>query len=276
MKRAFVCCLIVSFLFSLFSCTQPSAPHAQETPDADDLSLQTPVHPQNAEEVSIIAQDGYTYTARIENGKAILTSIRYGMYFSKESDEPLVLPSSIGGYPVTEIEGSLYRLRAKEVLLPETLENFPGFYRGSATTVFLPKNVKEVGQISYKCALSEVRVDEENLYFTAVDGILYDKKMTKLNGFPEAKSLDVYELPDTVTEIDSAAFGRVIRIGRFVIGEQVTNIGEGLLYGVTDYRDGFTLVVKEGSYAHTYFEEHLKDEVISDFAQEVCLEVVKA
>ncbi|MBP3686668.1 MAG: leucine-rich repeat protein [Clostridia bacterium] len=280
MKRLCLLALALIVLFSLFSCTEkaPSTPELSEqtqqgnTSSAQENDKPTEKFPaeenpetkkdapaqetQTTQELEILADDGYTYTISVSNGKARITSIKYGIYYSKESDETMVLPTELGGYPVTEV-GCLFRLQAKEVILPETLEVFEGFYRCSAQRLHLPKNVRSASSLCYKCGLSEITVDEENPYYTAKDGILYTKDMSTLVCFPEAKSVEQYTLPESVTKIENGAFGRLIRIDRLVLGEHVQEIPEELFGGTTNFgnkgsKNDLTLVVKEGSKAHEF------------------------
>ncbi|MBR6529944.1 MAG: leucine-rich repeat protein [Clostridia bacterium] len=269
-------------LVGLVSCMQTGAPSygkQEDAPAADEnpvVSAPDSTLPQNVDKMEVTMEDGYTYTITVKNGKANIIDIRYGEYYSKESDEPLVIPAEIAGYPVTGIDrDSLTRKQAKEIVFPTSLEvMLAAFYRSSATTVFLPKNVREVGQLGYKCALSEVRVDEENAFFCAVDGVLYDKEMTTLIYFPEGKYVSEYEVPQSVTKISNVAFGRRVELDRLVIGEQVTEIGEGLFYGTVTFKAGFTLAVREGSVAHRYAKDLLELEDF-DFSEQIQIEILK-
>lgn len=313
MNRFCLYFLAVLMLFSFFACTQSTdtsidTPADQKTEDSSDTTSpeepaendDTPLTDEKEEtkeevkekeeeapsagtepeikDLKILADNGYTYQISVTNGKACIESIRYGIYYSKDSPETHVFPSELDGYPVTEIR-NLYRLRAEEVVLPESLEVFGGFYRCSTKRVHLPKNVKTVYSLSYKCALEEITVDEENPYFTAKDGVLYSKDMTTLIHFPENKSMSEYVVPETVTEISNSAFGRFIRLDRLVIGEQVTSLNASeALGGTTGFgnNDDLVFVVKKDSAAHKSIQEFLTfaedDESLNSFLEKVTIE----
>lgn len=53
--------------------------------------------------------------------------------------------------------------------------------------------------------LTYVKVDENNLYLCAVDGVLFDKTMKTLIEYPKGKVTKSYHIPETVTKIESSA-----------------------------------------------------------------------
>ena len=71
----------------------------------------------------------------------------------------VTVPDEIDGYPVTKIE------------------DFGLFNAESLTKITIGKNVKEIGtwSMTNNQRLQEFVVDEENQYFTAVDGILFQR-----------------------------------------------------------------------------------------------------
>ncbi len=61
------------------------------------------------------------------------------------------------------------------------------------------------GAMPSEGAFTAFIVDPENPIYTAIDGVLYDKNMTKLLQFPGAKK-DVYTIPESVIYIEDYAF----------------------------------------------------------------------
>lgn len=49
--------------------------------------------------------------------------------------------------------------------------------------------------------LEEIIIPAENEDLTAIDGIMYDKDVTKIYGFPRAKKIDKYVIPSTITTL---------------------------------------------------------------------------
>lgn len=56
--------------------------------------------------------------------------------------------------------------------------------------------------------VEEVIVDENNPYYTSVDGVMFNKNMTILEKYPSGSNRSHYTVPETVEHIDSYAFMR--------------------------------------------------------------------
>ena len=107
----------------------------------------------------------------IVNNEAVITG-----YTDSTVRTEVTVPDEIDGYPVTKIE------------------DFGLFNAESLTKITIGKNVKEIGtwSMTNNQRLQEFVVDEENQYFTAVDGILFSKDhRNHLQGIPGIP------LPDT-------------------------------------------------------------------------------
>lgn len=95
-------------------------------------------------------------------------------------------------------------------------------------TLTLPKNVKELPGIFGGCsALTQVTVDENNQYFTSIDGVLFDKGVTTLLFYPQSRTDSTYAIPDTVTTISDGIFAGNGNLESITIGKNVTKIGDG-------------------------------------------------
>ncbi|MBQ7006172.1 MAG: leucine-rich repeat protein [Clostridia bacterium] len=55
--------------------------------------------------------------------------------------------------------------------------------------------------------IQKYTVAENNPYYTSVDGVLFNKKMTNLVSYPATKTDKYYKLPESVTSINNYAFG---------------------------------------------------------------------
>ena len=98
----------------------------------------------------------------------------------------------------------------EEIVLPESLEEIgegvfclcEGF-----DSIRIPRSVKAIGSSAFNdCALSEITVDEDNSFFTSVDGVLFSKDMSRLIAYPKAKGESRYVVPEEVREIGDCAF----------------------------------------------------------------------
>lgn len=70
-------------------------------------------------------------------------------------------------------------------------------------------------------SLSSITVDSANTYFCAVDGVLYNKNMTKLIYYPSAKAGAVFTIPASVTEIEEQSFNYANNIQSVIIPQGV-------------------------------------------------------
>ena len=81
----------------------------------------------------------------------------------------------------------------------------------------------------YECNnLISINVNEDNLHFSSVDGVLYNKEKTKLLLCPEAKKS--VSIPNTVKEIDEYAFDGCKNIKNIQLPNSVTSIGNSAFH----------------------------------------------
>ncbi|MBE6648656.1 MAG: leucine-rich repeat domain-containing protein [Ruminococcaceae bacterium] len=73
--------------------------------------------------------------------------------------------------------------------------------------------------------ISEISVSEENMHFSSVDGVLFNKDKTKLIMYPAAKGGVVYEVPSTVNEIGRGAFSNSNFLG-VILPDNLVSVGE--------------------------------------------------
>ena len=197
----------------------------------------------------------YTYTYQIRNGAATILECRWGDYYYKENEVSIVVPETLGGYPVREIDGgdTFYQSPMKSVVLPQSLEVLgPCFYRCyNLAEIEIPKNVSIIDASIYRCGVQSISVHPENEHFVAVDGVLYDKEQTRLVYYPESKLGDEFTIPQTVKKVDASAFGYLTHVKRLTIGEAVTEFPD---YNMFHFPD-ILLRVKKGSAAEEYVKK---------------------
>lgn len=75
----------------------------------------------------------------------------------------------------------------------------------NAKTIQIPKSVTSIGWCAFNnCArLEQFVVDANNIAYTALDGVLFNKAMTVLIKYPSGKLGDDYAVPDGVEEAES-------------------------------------------------------------------------
>lgn len=144
----------------------------------------------------------------------------------------------------------------KEVIFEEGIEEISGRAFDSCSKVEewnLPKSLKRIGQWAFSSIgveefnipenvesiyasflsssnLVKVNVDSNNKYFTSVDGILFDKNITRLIKYPEKRGSSSYEVPNTVNTIDANAFISCKNLQTIVIADSVEKIGDSAFY----------------------------------------------
>jgi len=95
------------------------------------------------------------------------------------------------------------------------------------TSIQLPSGLMTIGESAFwGCTgLTAFNVAEENLYFSSVDGVLFNKNQTKLLQYLIGKSETSYSIPNTVTEIGEWAFYNCGNLTTVTIPNSVVTIG---------------------------------------------------
>ena len=94
------------------------------------------------------------------------------------------------------------------------------------TQVDIPKKVTSIGDRAFLgCQkLTSIEVDCDNQYYSSTEGILFNKDKTTLILFPNAKSVQDYNVPEEVTHIaDRAFYG--CQMNKITMGQSVESIG---------------------------------------------------
>ena len=74
-------------------------------------------------------------------------------------------------------------------------------------SITMPSTIAYIGEGSFKGCTSMKRLDVgDGAPYASVDGVLYDSSMTVLINYPANRDAAVYELPSTVTHIETDAF----------------------------------------------------------------------
>ena len=90
----------------------------------------------------------------------------------------------------------------------------------------IPASVTEIQSVFYQCTnLQSFTVDENNEYFSSIDGNLYNKNGTELIKYALGKYSLSFEIPASVSVISSHAFAWAENLYFVEIHKDVTNIG---------------------------------------------------
>ena len=144
---------------------------------------------------------------RVKLPKKIKTISR-SLFYACESLSSIDLPNGI-----TEIQDSA----------------FVGCAMKSMT---VPASLKAIDETAWGMPnLESIEVDPASKYYKSVDGILFSFDGKTLVKYPQAKTLESYEIPDGVTKISKNAFASADTLKSIIIPESVDVIEEGAFSG---------------------------------------------
>ena len=109
---------------------------------------------------------------------------------------------------------------------------FPSMF-SKLQTVSFPASIAQLesSSLSSCSSLCQIFVDSENPYYSAENGVLYDKNKTSLIYYPAKRGLTEFTVPDGVQEISSYAFRYASGLRKVLLPESVETIGTGAFYG---------------------------------------------
>ena len=144
----------------------------------------------------------FTYT--VTNGAAEISAV------TPTGPDPIVIPDTLGGVPVTTLYGTALN--------------------GSAYTVselHIPAGLTKIsGRPFMNAKLAAFSVDEANPAFSDDRGVLLNKTQTALLKCPAYYPYDSYTAPAAVTSVGYGAFADQRGIKRLTLPEGVTSIGD--------------------------------------------------
>ncbi|MGN0528623.1 MAG: leucine-rich repeat domain-containing protein [Eubacterium sp.] len=153
--------------------------------------------------LSFAAFGSYTYSSNRNTFKDNADGCGLYRYKSTSTQETFDVPETYDSKPVTE-------LMAFSVANAEYLKE-----------INISKNVKtiDVWALTNCPVLESINVDEDNPYFTSVDGVLYSKDLTELIYYPNGK-----------TPLKTDKSGKVTAGGEIVLPDSVVSIRDNAFY----------------------------------------------
>lgn len=137
---------------------------------------------------------------------------------------------SIADSVTTIGHGAFFWSSLESVIIPDsviTIENTAFMMGWDLTRVTIGKGVTHIGGNAFagNPNLMDIQVDTDNPAYQALDGVLFNKALTKIVRYPAKKS-GVYVIPEGVTTIGDYAFDTCSDLTRITIPNSVTSIGE--------------------------------------------------
>ena len=119
-------------------------------------------------------------------------------------------------------------LSLQTINLPESLKTIHVWaFNGciSLVEITIPKSVSYIGDTFTRCNnLIAINVDENNLYYSSENGVLFNKNKTTIVKYPPGKASTNYTIPSTVTTIGQDAFTYSNKLEEITIPERITII----------------------------------------------------
>ncbi len=173
------------------------------------------------------------YSFSVNNGNATITGYN-------GTDVSITIPSSLGGYPVTAIGNSAFSgcSSLTSVVVPDdvtTIGPFAFEFCSSLTSITLGNGVASIGDNwLYHCtSVSSINTTSGNQKFACLDGVLYNKTITKLIQCPNGKT-GVIDVPISVTTIGENALSFCPYLVYVNIPGNVNLIGHNAFIACTD------------------------------------------
>ena len=177
--------------------------------------------------LSLYAADLSDLTYTTTNGEVAITDC------DTTATGELIIPTTIGGNPVTSIETGAFRGCAMltVITIPDHVTSIgERAFRDCTdlTSLTIPSSVTDIGNgILEECpSLITIEVDAENQNYTGLEGVLFNAEATILIVYPQAKTEHLYSIPDSVTTIVQRAFQGCNNLTVVTLPERLHTIGE--------------------------------------------------
>ena len=179
--------------------------------------------------------DSFTYVINQDG-----TSVKITDYPNRSTE--LIIPSSINGREVSMIDSNAFSncYGLTGVSIPNTVTSigtaaFYGCY--GLSTITIGNGVHSIGAYAFQgCSgLQDFIIDADNISLQSIGAVLFNSDLTGLIAAPSISG--TYEVPSSVTAIESFAFQSNSAISSVTIASSVTTVGVNAFYGCSNLDD---------------------------------------
>lgn len=216
---------------------------------ADCTSLNEIVLPNSIESIGRRAFLNCSALESFELPDSIDTIADYAFYGCSGINNLSISAKTIGDYAFSLCS------QLESVSFSDNLETIgdEAFKSTCLSEVSIPSAVSHIGERAFATnKIEKINVEEDNQYYTSIDGVLFNKSETEIIDYPNYTGADSYAVPQSVTSIGEYAFGGDIpSLKTVIIPDTVTEIGNGAFmdfYGL-EYIDIPTSVTEIGDNA---------------------------
>ena len=188
--------------------------------------------PTFAQDADFIIQDGILVRYNGTGGYVVVpnnvVSIGAEAFASLASVTSITLPNSVITIETSAFSGCI---NLASINIPPSVFSIDDYAFAqclSLSSITISDNVKKIGLAVFdRCEnLITVEVDEKNLQYTSLSGILFNKDQSTLLLYPAGKLESSYTIPSTVTDIGANAFSSCYNLTSIIIPNSVKSIGE--------------------------------------------------
>ena len=171
-----------------------------------------------------ITSDTIPYTVEVSSPVTYATYLNIVIPNSVIHEGNTYAVTTIGEYAFAHCNG------LTNIAIPNsvtTIGEYAFFSCSNLVTIMIGNSVTTIGNEAFLfCgSLRQIDVAENNLFFSSIEGVLFNKNKDTLIRFPMAKSSS-YTIPNEVTSISDYAFYFCSRLAGVIIHDSVTTIGE--------------------------------------------------
>ena len=150
-----------------------------------------------------------------------------GILFDKDKTELIQYPAAKAGVSYT---------------VPSTVSKIDGCtfkYTQNIKIINVPQQTTSIaaGAFGKSSNLEAINVDENNLYYTSDNGVLFNKDKSELVAYPSGKSDTSYTVPESVTYIQAQAFSGCTNLTSVSLTDNVYDMGSSVFSDCTNLTD---------------------------------------